>query len=644
MRVKNRLLKPARSFFLCRFEKTDRLKFLPALWLCVLLTSSVRAQKTPDTAAINIAKVDDTLSFISRAGLFIDSSRQRSVEEIIKERFMPLSYFRFRHDIPPEGIAYTYYLRTSLYNGADTAVKVYLFPGAMYREISLFQVNDMTEPGKRVSPMNGYSRYYGFKEIRLTAGQHIEILVKLRFVKNNIAYLSPHFINAAFINDFIIQRIYARMDSKVFGYVISGVLLMMILFMCTNYAISGRKEFLFNALYSASMFLLVFLDSYILRTYSQLTNFFLSYLDFFLLFTGTLFYISFARAFLHTRIRYPQLDVTLQYGQWLILILLTIYTVLNFMTPGYYYQYLLENIMKFLALCLGLLFIGMAIRKQDKLFNYIAAGNAALILFSFVSLAIIWSHIKTSGFLSSSMTYYDMGITIELIFFLLGLTYKNRRELTERIKERELMKAESRKKELENQIAIMKNEQDIRNRTAIRLYSELARNKFLDNPIPEIDKISSFSDELLNNMNAIIWSMGSSNDSLGNTIAYIRSYALEYFENTGIDCQFSLPPGLPNLEMNGEMRRNLFLVVKEALHNILKHAKATLVEIRLFKENEGLTLTIHDNGIGIDLENLRNSGNGLKNMKKRMDDMKIRFTIENKNGTLITLYRRITGY
>jgi len=160
----------------------------------------------------------------------------------------------------------------------------------------------------------------------------------------------------------------------------------------------------------------------------------------------------------------------------------------------------------------------------------------------------------------------------------------------------------------------------------------------------EIDKISSSANELLNKMNAIIWSMSSSNDSLGNMIAYIRSYSLEYFENTGINCRISVPENLPNIEVIGKIRRNVFLVVKEALNNILKHAKATEVEITLVRKEDELFLYIQDNGVGINLDALRQFGNGLKNMKKRMADVNVNFTIEKKNGTLVTLHRKVAQF
>jgi signal transduction histidine kinase len=374
---------------------------------------------------------------------------------------------------------------------------------------------------------------------------------------------------------------------------------------------------------------------------------------------GTIFYIGFTRKFLDTRNNYLLLDKILRYGERFVLLLLAVYTYLNFFTSTYQPQSLLENTMKFLILMLGIVFIYLSFKRRDRLFSYIAAGNAAMVLFSAISLALIWLKVQPlNNVWLSSLLYYNLGIAFQLVLFVWGLTYKSRRELISKVKEQEAMKLEAEKKEFESKLAVIKAQQEERNRisadmhddlgagmTTIRLYSELAKGKLSDeNSIPEIDKISSSANELLNKMNAIIWSMSSSNDSLGNMIAYIRSYALEYFENTGIDCRISIPENLPNVEVIGEIRRNVFLVVKEALNNVLKHAKATQVNIDLVRKDDVLYLYIQDNGIGINLDEQRQFSNGLKNMRKRMDDVGIEFTIENKNGTLITLRRKVMQF
>ena len=152
----------------------------------------------------------------------------------------------------------------------------------------------------------------------------------------------------------------------------------------------------------------------------------------------------------------------------------------------------------------------------------------------------------------------------------------------------------------------------------------------------EIEKISSSADDVLNKMNAIIWSMNSGNDTLDNLVSYIRSYALEYFDQTPIECKVNTPATIPDLEITGDKRRNIFLCVKETLNNVLKHSKASLVTINI-ETSDRLRIQIADNGTGIDLQNLRQFGNGLKNISRRMEVISGTFNIENKEGTVTTL-------
>ncbi len=219
----------------------------------------------------------------------------------------------------------------------------------------------------------------------------------------------------------------------------------------------------------------------------------------------------------------------------------------------------------------------------------------------------------------------------------------------EQTQERENLKAENKMKEYEKELAVLKAQKDERERisadmhdelgsgmTAIRLLSEIARNKMKENTPVELEKISQSANEVLNKMNAIIWSMDSGNDSLGNLVSYIRVYALEYFENTSIICSINMPDEIPTIELSGDKRRNVFLSTKETLTNALKHSKATEVVIDI-DTNHALVISITDNGIGIDKEHIRRFGNGLKNIAKRMESIGGTFEIENDGGTITKL-------
>jgi signal transduction histidine kinase len=211
------------------------------------------------------------------------------------------------------------------------------------------------------------------------------------------------------------------------------------------------------------------------------------------------------------------------------------------------------------------------------------------------------------------------------------------------------LKAQNLMQQYEKEIAVYKAQQEERERisadmhdelgsgmTAIRLMSEIARNKMKENTPVEIHKISQSADEVLNKMNAIIWSMNSGNDTLDNLVSYIRSYSLEYFENTPIECRVNTPKSFTDHELTGDKRRNIFLCVKETLNNVLKHSEATLVTITI-EIHELLKIKITDNGKGIDKDNLRRFGNGLKNIQRRMENIGGSFSISGDDGTVTVL-------
>src|SRR6185503_7090355 len=279
--------------------------------------------------------------------------------------------------------------------------------------------------------------------------------------------------------------------------------------------------------------------------------------------------------------------------------------------------------------------------------RYLFWGNLLYMIFSILSLMTVISRetIKFPGIVGDSLVLYESGLLIELIFFLMGLTYKNRTQLIEQTKERERLKMDNERKELEKQVAVMQAHQEERERisadihdelgsgmTTIRLMSEIAKNKMKENVPVEIEKISNSANEVLNKMNAIIWSMNSSNDSLDSLISYIRAYATEFFDSTPIDCKVNMPETIPDTILSGDKRRNIFLCVKETLNNTLKHSKASKVNIDISTNGE-LKININDDGVGIDPEKIRRFGNGLKNIERRMKGIGGNYRIVNNGGT-----------
>lgn len=620
------------------------------LFLLITLVTVSFAQA--QYAAYHFISTDSLLSFgnVEKSTLlYIDSSAKKDISTVAGSAFIPLTHYPYLRHIPSAAIPFTFYLKFRVKNPSDHAVKLFHYPGKLFKEIDLF----VADSGGIFTPVKTGRIFDGFVPLSVKAGTTVTFIVRLKCFKVHFNALESKLIAADHLNIFKNELFQTLNSKKIAGMILSGMLMMMILVTLLNFFIIKKIEFLYSSGYSLCMFLLIFFTTYLTLNPGWFKGFFIAYFDLLLLITGTVSYLAFTRYFLDTAQLHPRLNSFLKYEAWALVLLMGIYTVVFFGTNTFIYENYLENLMKIIMIVAALVYIFLSLVEHNPLMNYLAVGVLTQIFFSIVSLILVLSGAKAQHIFDSPIFYFEVGIICSIIFFLLGVFYKNRQELILRIQEQEAMKLEVERQSFENKITVIKTQQEERNRisadmhddlgagmTSIRLYSELAKTKLGEKSIPELDKISGSADELINNMNAIIWSMASQNDSMGNMVAYIRSYAIQYLENTNIKPFVSIPEHLPALVVNGTIRRNVFLVIKEALQNVVKHSGATELHIVMQKEPDGYSLVIHDNGKGIDFDKLRPFSNGLKNMRKRMKDVNIEFSIERENGTRIRLFAK----
>jgi ligand-binding sensor domain-containing protein/signal transduction histidine kinase len=186
--------------------------------------------------------------------------------------------------------------------------------------------------------------------------------------------------------------------------------------------------------------------------------------------------------------------------------------------------------------------------------------------------------------------------------------------------------------------------------TSIRLLSEIVNLKLGDDSVAkaEVSKIARSAGEMSEHLREIIWTMNTRNDKLEDFIIYVRSYSVSFFDDSAIRFQFNRPSAIPDVLMNGELRRNIFLCTKEALNNIVKHSKATEASLTFCVEKDRdepghivLTTEILDNGIGIDSTHPKKFGNGLNTMKERLGKVGSSLKIEGDRGTRLMFNIRI---
>jgi signal transduction histidine kinase len=150
------------------------------------------------------------------------------------------------------------------------------------------------------------------------------------------------------------------------------------------------------------------------------------------------------------------------------------------------------------------------------------------------------------------------------------------------------------------------------------------------------EKLKTTASGLIEKMNEIIWMLNDKYDSLQDLLAYMRVNLAETVDNAGMDFEFLLPPEIPDIHLSQKHRRNIYLIVKEAVHNAIKHANAKRIVIDV-RVTGLLTITVTDDGKGMDLNNVRSFSNGLRNMQERAEQIDGKVQFHSERGTTLEL-------
>ncbi len=587
--------------------------------------------------------------------VFIDTNSNKPLQDIRGIMFLHLNEEPKKKVSKSLMIDARIYLLIWIENDEQIPRSFYITPGIYSTETILYTrdsvTNEWTEIPGQISKDKSEKSYRFFT---IPAGKEMQILVRCKYARTNIITLNPYLINPIFFDDHVNNIHTNWFGVNTFTYVLCGLLFMMILFSMANYVQNYKREFLYYSIYAFSMGLLLFLKAVLYKRSTQFNFFNEEYLDYFLQITGYIFYIGFTRMFLGTPVNYPLLNRLFIIAEFVLGGFLLLFSIFYFGKLPFAYLTTTENISKFFLIFLGIMYLILGFVNRNKLMNYLLAGNISNLVMGSISQYIVLfpstTLLPATGIFRQSVLFFEVGILLELVFFLFGLVYKNKVELIEKVKMREAIKLEAERQEYEKELAVLRAQQDERSRisadmhdelgsgvTAIRLLSEIARQKSKEHPIDEIPKISYNANELMTKMNAIIWSMNAGNDTVNSLVAYIRSYASEYLDNFKMEYQIKVAAEIPNTEISGVRRRNIFLVLKESLNNVMKHAHAEEVIINIDFTEHNMIIEINDNGKGIDPEKLNQFGNGLKNMQRRMESIGGTFEISSHAGTSVKL-------
>ena len=153
--------------------------------------------------------------------------------------------------------------------------------------------------------------------------------------------------------------------------------------------------------------------------------------------------------------------------------------------------------------------------------------------------------------------------------------------------------------------------------TSISLAAGLLKKKFPHTGDREVSIIATASATMVDQMNEIVWSLNNNNDQVESLVAYIRRFAANFLGEAGIGLEVIADKIPENTPLPGYVRRSLYLAVKEALHNVVKHAHATQVWLSLQETAQAVCLSVRDDGRGFDPEAQGRGTLGQRSMRER---------------------------
>ena len=225
-----------------------------------------------------------------------------------------------------------------------------------------------------------------------------------------------------------------------------------------------------------------------------------------------------------------------------------------------------------------------------------------------------------------------MGIVVAVVRYI--STQKLRRELQLHQEHKVLEKERARiARDLHDQLGA--------NLTQVALLGEMAEaDKHLPDEIElHAQQISATARITTHALDEIVWAINPSNDTLEGLANYACKYAQEYLALAGLRYRADVPAHLPATNIPPDVRHHVFLAFKESVNNVVKHAQASEAWIRLRLSPGGFILEIEDNGRGLGNSPAPQNRNGLRNMRKRMEDIGGEFSISPgaNGGTLVRL-------
>ena len=399
-----------------------------------------------------------------------------------------------------------------------------------------------------------------------------------------------------------------------------------------------------------------------------------------------IFYFQFVRLFLNLRQTLPEIHAFFSIVQKILFLYLGVFFVFVYILSAPQAASISFDIVRILLIAVSLYSMIKAYRIKNKLTNYFILGNGLYLMLAILAWILnLIPEPKSVFFLFVKAIFGGMqpAVIVESLCFALGLSYKESllerekhliqeqlietleisnqqqqvfaHQLKEQVKEQteKVIQLQQEKFTHEKEQAIHSERGRIARDMHDDLGSGLSAIHLLSNFVKEnasekypefsedVEKIRLSSEELNHRIREIIWTINTKDDNLTALVLFIRRYGHELQDKTKTNIHIHSEDPVPDIQLNGVQRKHIFLCVKEALNNALKHGKPTAINIYISSDEEKeIAIRVVDNGGGFSNRDqvFKSTGNGLRNMEERMNDIGGTVEIESGNqGTEVRL-------
>jgi signal transduction histidine kinase len=170
--------------------------------------------------------------------------------------------------------------------------------------------------------------------------------------------------------------------------------------------------------------------------------------------------------------------------------------------------------------------------------------------------------------------------------------------------------------------------------TEVSMLGALANNPAIDREKQDgyLNRLTVLARQLVAGLDEIVWVINPKHDNNASLSGYLCDYAQEFLSPTRIACRFDVAKNLPDRGLNAHRRHQLFIAFKESLTNVVKHARASEVWVRIGGDERELWIAVEDNGRGLEPNAARPNADGLFNMRQRMTQIGGEFEIKDRPG------------